>query len=1002
MRLTNWIRGSIGAAICAMGSSVVSGQVVLDGTLGPAGPLAGPTILIPPEVGQIRGANLFHSFSQLNVAQGEVVGFTGPNSIHNILARVTGGSPSNIDGTFGTTIPDANLFLINPAGIVFGPNASIVVGGSFIATTANFVRFTDGTGRFDASTPADTVLSSAMPAAFGFLTTGPGDINVNGSFLVAPAGKALSLVGRNLTIRDGILRADGGRVDVVGALAGEVALDADDVTAALNITGLTARGDVQITNTFLRADGDGTLSGAGGRISIVGNVVTLAGASAVFSNTAGAVDGQPIDIDVFTRLHVNEASSISTSTTGTGRGGDINVRGEIVDVSYDNPTNPGVSFISTFSQGPGRAGDVRVDTTGSVRISSVRPGIATISTAAIDTGAGGDVRITTPELTVNGSSTALRTSTSEQGGAPGGDVIVHADRVNVTDGASIIALSAGNGVAGRLDLTVSQSLLVSGTALVDTGDPEPTPINSLITTTTLASTGGAKGIRITAPNASVHLADGGRIDTQTFIPDAAPIEIDADTLEMDNGQIIGSTSGPGAGGLIDIGVRVLDMDAGSIIRSSSIGSGNGGQIVVNAAERVRMGGASEIGTFAGGDPNAKGGSIDINTVDLEMTGQSILTTGTVAAGDAGPLNVNATRVKFSGTRTGIASPTVVATANSSSGVGGRVQLTATESITLEDGARVSTSAGFPETGTVEPNTDTTSTTGVAGDAILTAPLVRITGGTEDEPSRVTSSTNLKTPGTGGGGNVRINAGTLELTNRGLLSADTRGAGAGGNVEVVVDNLLIDNATVSATSSFEGDAGAGLTAGVGGSITLTANDSANLRNNALVSVEAAATDAGNIKVTAIDRLRVTDSRIVTRANGTGGDITLGNRDPQSGHITPFVIVLDNAELNANAVRGSGGNIRIISQEYVTSSDTVVTATSEKSNPGQIDVSAAYTELAGGLVRLPGSLSNEAARLKEQCGVRMQGEMSSFVTTGRGGSPLSPEGRLPSFDLPKRVK
>src|SRR3712207_4517674 len=112
---------------CAFSSSVASAQVVLDGTLGPAGPLTGPTILIPPEAGQLRGGNLFHSFSQLNVASNEIVGFTGPSSVVNILARVTGGSPSTIDGTFGTTIPGANLFLINPAGVVFGPNANIVV-----------------------------------------------------------------------------------------------------------------------------------------------------------------------------------------------------------------------------------------------------------------------------------------------------------------------------------------------------------------------------------------------------------------------------------------------------------------------------------------------------------------------------------------------------------------------------------------------------------------------------------------------------------------------------------------------------------------------------------------------------------------------------------------------------------------------------------------------------------------------------------------------------------
>src|SRR5688572_15087449 len=101
MKWTSPLRRTSALVACVLTGSTASAQVVLDGTLGPAGPLTGPTILIPPEVGQLRGGNLFHSFSQLNVAADEVVGFTGPNSVVNILARVTGGTPSTIDGTFG-------------------------------------------------------------------------------------------------------------------------------------------------------------------------------------------------------------------------------------------------------------------------------------------------------------------------------------------------------------------------------------------------------------------------------------------------------------------------------------------------------------------------------------------------------------------------------------------------------------------------------------------------------------------------------------------------------------------------------------------------------------------------------------------------------------------------------------------------------------------------------------------------------------------------------------
>jgi filamentous hemagglutinin family protein len=117
-------------------------QITLDGSLGPAGPLTGPQYQIGAELGQIRGSNLFHSFGQFHVQTGERATFTGPNTIANILSRVTGGQPSSIDGLLRAEIAGANLFLLNPSGVLFGPNASLDVSGSFHVSTADFLRFT--------------------------------------------------------------------------------------------------------------------------------------------------------------------------------------------------------------------------------------------------------------------------------------------------------------------------------------------------------------------------------------------------------------------------------------------------------------------------------------------------------------------------------------------------------------------------------------------------------------------------------------------------------------------------------------------------------------------------------------------------------------------------------------------------------------------------------------------------------------------------------------------
>src|SRR5436190_9215147 len=150
-------------AVLAVGvSASAASAVVLDGKLGRGGPLSGPNYDITADLGRTVGNNLFHSFARFNLEAGDVATFSGPANIQNILARVTGGSASSIDGTIRSTINGANFFLINPAGVIFGANAAVDVTGSFAVSTANYLKLANG-ARFVAALDADDSVLTTDP-----------------------------------------------------------------------------------------------------------------------------------------------------------------------------------------------------------------------------------------------------------------------------------------------------------------------------------------------------------------------------------------------------------------------------------------------------------------------------------------------------------------------------------------------------------------------------------------------------------------------------------------------------------------------------------------------------------------------------------------------------------------------------------------------------------------------------------------------------------------------
>jgi filamentous hemagglutinin family protein len=241
----------------------LNAQIVTDGSLTGGKPqtLTGPNFRIGADLGRKVGGNLFHSFQDFNVGAGESALFTAPagSGIRNVLARVTGPNASVVDGRISCDIPNANLLLTNPNGVVFGLGAELDVQGSFAVSSANVIHLADG-GQFRTRLGNDRLLTSAPPSAFGFLApsrgAGPGPITIAGALddtgqpvanapnLAVGKGKVLSVVGGQVQISSSTLAAPSGRVNVVSVGSqGQVSLDPANPKSSVCLRWLRAQGE---------------------------------------------------------------------------------------------------------------------------------------------------------------------------------------------------------------------------------------------------------------------------------------------------------------------------------------------------------------------------------------------------------------------------------------------------------------------------------------------------------------------------------------------------------------------------------------------------------------------------------------------------------------------------------------------------------------------------------------------------------------------------------------
>jgi filamentous hemagglutinin family protein len=245
----------------------VTTQIVRDGSIGPdrsvqpsAAPAAsgGASYQIGESLGARSGdgATLFHSFQTFDVAAGDAAVFTTELPTRAVIARVTGGVRSNIFGSIGSRGPalpgtSPELFLLNPAGILFGPRARLGGEFSFVGSTADRLTFADGS-TFGASLAAAPILTVGEVSELSFGS--PGTIRADGGSIVGVP--SVSLIAGSAGTRIEV-RRDTDAVSGLRGLSGFSLLQSGDAAAgsgALQLSRVVAVADKQF-RLFLVADG---------------------------------------------------------------------------------------------------------------------------------------------------------------------------------------------------------------------------------------------------------------------------------------------------------------------------------------------------------------------------------------------------------------------------------------------------------------------------------------------------------------------------------------------------------------------------------------------------------------------------------------------------------------------------------------------------------------------------------------------------------------------------
>ncbi|GAX40409.1 filamentous hemagglutinin outer membrane protein [Tolypothrix sp. NIES-4075] len=963
--------------------------------------------------GTQAGGNLFHSFSEFSVPTNGLAFFNNAQTIQNIISRVTGSSVSNIDGILAAN-GTANLFFLNPNGIVFGPNARLNLGGSFVASTASSLNFADGT-KFSATTPENApLLTVSVPLGLQFGTNAGSIQNQSGTLLVQP-GNTLALVGGNVSLDRGLIGTLNGQVELGGLTApGIVGLNADNLR--LSFPEKVQRADVSLTN-----DARVAVFGGGGNIAVNARNLNISGASQI---VAAIQQGLEALGSTAANIEINATDTVTLDGTSS-------------------TASPG--GIANFVQGVGTAGNIFINT-GSLNII----GNAVISSTTIGQGDGGSVTIRALDA-VSLSGSSILSAVDSEGIGNGGDINIQARSLSLSDGARIGFVTNGQGDAGSVTIRALDAVSLSGrnssifSAVGASGVGNGGDINiqarslslsddAQVATSTLG-TGNAGNIQInTLDNISIN--NGSLIRADTFSNgNAGNIAIQSGgAVSFDGIGSFGVTSGvftlvgtglefpgTGKGGDININARSLSLTNGAQLNASTFGQGDAGSIFVQARDSVAVVGVSPVNGDASRlttavNPGAIGnaGNLTIETGQLTVDKGAIVSTNTEANGNAGNLTINTGKLV-------VRDGGQISSNTAGKGDAGNLLVRASEFVQAENSPGVLTTTGLfaQVTPTGEGNAKdltietgrltlingaqvnaTTFGKGNAGNLNIRASDINLIGISPQDMFPSALQVRVEPGATGNGGNLTIDTQRLSVTGGARVAADTTSMGNAGNltvrakdsVEVVGASPIIRFPSLLTTSVNPG------AIGEAGNLTINTGKLVVRDGGQISSNTSGKGDAGNLLVRASEFVQAENSPGVLTTTGLFAQVTPtgeGNAKDltiETGRLT----LINGAQVNATTFgKGNAGNLNI------RASDINLIGIS----PQDMFPSALQVRVEPGATGNGGNLTIDTQRLSVTGGARVAADTTSIGNAGnltvRAKDSVEVAGASPIIKSPSRL-